>query len=170
MLCVDRYVNLVEEGVDLAVRAGTLEDSSLIARHIGDVRLRVVASPDYLRANGRPHTPQDLNKFQCLVDTTPRYKHKWPFQEGRRKFSVSVTNKVEANNGETILNFAKEGIGIAYLPDFIVEDALSTGQLELLFPEWQLDPLPISLVYSQNRLMTPTLRALIDFLIQNYPR
>jgi LysR family transcriptional regulator for bpeEF and oprC len=168
MLSIDRYVNLVEEGVDLAIRAGTLADSSLIARHIGDVRLHVVASPEFIKSEGRPNTPQDLKNFQCLVDTTPRYKNKWSFKADQKTTTVTVSSRVEVNNGEAILNFAKAGVGIAYLPDFLVSDPIAEGQLISLFLEFQLDPLPISLVYSQNRLMTPTLKALIDFLMHNF--
>jgi LysR family transcriptional regulator for bpeEF and oprC len=168
LLSIDRYVNLAEEGVDLAIRAGALTDSSLIARRIGDVRLHVVASPDFIKKEGHPSTPQDLKNFQCLVDTTPRYKNKWVFKTDKKTFTVTVSNKVEANNGEAILNFARAGIGIAYLPDFLVSGSIAKGELISLFPEYHLDALPISLVYSQNRLMTPTLRALVDFLMHNF--
>ena len=165
-LLVNRYVNLVEEGVDLAVRVGELPDSSLISRRLSEIRILFVASPDYLKQYGVPNHPKEFGKHQCIVDSSNHEPGRWHYRERNREHQVRVSSRIEINLGSLVAQFAAAGHGIAQLPDFLVRPYLQQGSLVTLLEAYQLPPVTVSLVYPNNRMTNPALRALISYLLE----
>ncbi|MEM7016573.1 MAG: LysR family transcriptional regulator [Pseudomonadota bacterium] len=165
LTAVDRFVDLVDEGFDLALRIGELPDSTLIARRLGDIRLTIVASPAYLDSRGEPNNAEELKQHNCIVDTAARFSNRWPLKHANKRQYVTVSGNVTVNNGEIARNLAVGGLGLALLPQFFVLDQLSSGKLvEVL--EGQADSYAgIYAVYPQSRHLTPRVRAFIDHLV-----
>lgn len=160
----NRFVDLVEEGFDLALRAGRLEDSSLIARRLGEARLVVCAAPSYLERHPAPPTPEQLNAHTCLV---------YPDEDGRTVLRFSGANglvqtrlegKLIANSMATLRDAAVSGLGIAVLPWNLCRDAVERGQLQPILEGWQLPEGGIYAVYPSPRHLTPKVRSFIDFI------
>ncbi|QIA02734.1 LysR family transcriptional regulator [Pseudomonas fluorescens] len=160
----DRPVDLLGEGYDLALRIGVLEDSTLIARRIASVERVYCASPGYLAERGTPVKPEDLLGHDCLP-----YGHgrsvQWRFNAGQGKpLLVNVTGRMRVNNGELLRDAAVAGMGITYLPTFIVGAALKDGRLVPVLDEFRPEPLTLSAVYPQHRQASRPVQALIEFL------
>ncbi|WP_411388106.1 LysR family transcriptional regulator [Pseudomonas sp. MPB23] len=157
----DRPVDLIGEGYDLVLRIGTLEDSTLIARRIASIPRVYCASPDYLARRGAPLLPDDLAAHDCLP-----YGHgrqvQWRFK-GKVQ-ALSVSGRMRVNNGELLRDTAIAGLGITYLPTFIVGDALKDGRLVSILDDFAPDPLTLSAVYPQHRQSSRPVQALVDFL------
>lgn len=159
----DRSVDLLGEGYDLALRIGELEDSTLIARRLGAVERVYCASPDYLAAHGTPVKPDDLADHQCLP-----YGHgrqvQWRFVGQGKAQVVTVCGRMRANNGDLLREAAIAGMGVTYLPTFIVGEALAAGRLVPLLEAFAPPPLQLSAVYPQHRQSARPVQALIEFL------
>lgn len=168
-MLVNRFVNLVEEGIDLAIRVGELPDSSFIARRYASLEVYYVASPAYLRENGVPQHPRELVEHKCVVDSSNRVPGRWRYHTDKGEQQVSVNASVEINQGEMVAQFAAAGHGIAHLPDFLVQTYLDSGELVSILDEYRLPPVPVSLVYPANRMASPALKALVEFLLDNRP-
>lgn len=164
-LSVNRYVDLVEEGVDLAIRVGELPDSGMIARPLGSMHVYRVASPEYLNLYGMPDSIEDLQQHRCILDSSNRQPARWAYRSANGTRHITVPNTVAANNGDLVAGFAAEGLGIAYLPDFLVRDYLDEGRLVTILRQYEIDPVPVSLYYPANRMMSQALRTLIDHLL-----
>lgn len=158
----DKPVDLVAEGVDVAIRIGALDDSSLIARKCGDVRLKLVASPVFLERQGAPQSLDDLPSFPCLIDMTTRQGRRWPI--GRR---IPVDGPVAANDGEIIRRMALAGLGISLLPDFFVETDIAEGHLVDLFADELDERIGIYTLLPVRRQITPAARAFADFIAES---
>lgn len=163
----DRYVDLVEEGYDLAVRVGRLKDSSLVARRLCPARAVICASPHYLARRGTPMDPADLADHDCLIYTNIPNPEQWTFRtapgsEATR--NVRITGRLRANNGDALREAAIHGQGLALLPTFIVGDALSAGRLVPVLDNFLLPPGAVHAVYPANRHLSPKVRAFVDFL------
>ena len=163
---VNRYVNLIEEGFDLAVRVGDLEDSGFIARKYGLLEVDFVASPDYLKTHGEPKHPKDLSEHQCLIDSSIRQPGRFSYMENNKQRQVSVKGALDVNQGRILADFAAGGLGIAQLPDFLIKNYIDSGQLVPVLQAYRLPPRDISLVYPAAKLTNPALRALIDFILE----
>ncbi len=161
-LLLNRYVNLVEEGIDLAIRVGHLPDSSLIALPLGEMSVYFVASPDYLAEQGEPQHPRQLNQHRCVIDSGNRQPGRFTYIEANRVQHLSVEAVAEVNNGAAVARFAADGVGIAQLPDFLVQPLIEQGQLQPILRGYEPVPIPVSLVYPGNRLISPALKALIE--------
>ena len=159
----DRPVDLLGEGYDLALRIGTLEDSTLIARRIASIGRVYCASPAYLEERGTPLRPEELHAHDCLP-----YGHgrqvQWRFEGPGKPLSVNVTGRMRVNNGELLRDAAIAGMGITYLPTFIVGAALREGRLVPVLDEFCPDALTLSAVYPQHRQGSRPVQALIEFL------
>ena len=164
LVVTDRLVDLVEEGFDLAIRAGRLPDSSLIARKLGPSGLVLVASPEYLAARGTPQRPVDLAEHDCLVFGLPPGPHVWRFEGARGTQTVAVTPKLLANSFGVTRAVAQAGLGVAILPTFMAAADMQSGRLVRVLPGHEPPEGAIWAVYPSNRHLSAKVRALVDTL------
>ncbi|RTR29759.1 LysR family transcriptional regulator [Shewanella atlantica] len=164
-LQLNRYVDLVDEGVDLALRVGELQDSSLVARPFGMFTLKFVASPEYLRLHGNPDHPSQLAKYRCILDSSNRQPGRWQYRGSGKEQQARVSADVEVNSGEMVAQFAAADQGIAQLPDFLVQKHIEDGRLVSILEEFVIPPIPMYLVYPAKRMKSPALEALLEFLL-----
>ena len=169
MVLNNRYVELISEGFDLAIRIADLEDSSLIARRIASTTLHVVASPTYVEKHGAPGTPEDLLGHRGLVYTNAARPGIWRYvaPDGRQG-EVEVPVTLQASSGTFLADAACAGQGVALEPDFIACDALRDGRLVSLLTDWSWPTLSIYAVYPPTRYLTRRVRSLIDFLVDRF--
>jgi DNA-binding transcriptional LysR family regulator len=165
----DRAVDLIGEGYDLALRIGSLEDSSLIARRIADIERVYCASPDYLARRGTPAVPEALREHDCLPYGHAR-QVQWQFKHQGKVQAIAVTGRMRANNGELLRDAAIAGMGITYLPAFIVARALAEGRLVALLEPWTPPALQLSAVYPQHRQVARPVQAFVAFLRERLGR
>jgi len=159
-----RHVNLVEEGFDVALRAGELRDSSLISRALGAPQAFVIcASRSYLARHGTPRHPSDLARHACLLMHDHQLPAAWDFKDGRRKLAVEVTGTVSVNSFALLRELALAGIGIARLPRFEAEPALADGSLLALLDRYSL-PQAFHALYPSARHLSPRVRAFLEVL------
>ncbi|MBY6019663.1 LysR family transcriptional regulator [Ferrimonas balearica] len=163
-LVSDRRSDLQAEGIDIAIRAGHLEDSSLIVRHLFDNPMLLVASPDYLSRQGVPETPDALSQHQCIVYSPVRAVHSWRFQYQGNTIVVPVRGPFQSDSGDMNLEAAIAGMGITELPVWMVEQALSDGRLVQVLASYQADNVPFNALYPQSRHVPLKVRCFIDFL------
>jgi len=167
----DRYVNLVEEGVDVAVRIGNLTDSSLVARKLAITRALVCASPAYLAEHGEPETPEDLASHNCLIYSYLSTANVWRFiAPDGREIPVAVNGTFRINNGIVLGEAAVAGHGILVSPSFYVAELLRSGRLKRILERYRLRELGIHAVYPQRDHVPPKVRAFVDFLAQRFGR
>lgn len=166
----DRVVDLLGEGLDLAVRVGKLRDSSLIARKLGVAQTVCAASAAYLQGTGPPRDPADLGAHNCLVYTYGRNPELWEFQRGAERRSVRVRGSFCANNGDALRAAAVGGLGVALVPDFILGDDIEAGRLTRLLADWSGAEIPIHAVFPPQRHPSAKLRVFIDFLVERLGR
>ncbi|TRW49933.1 LysR family transcriptional regulator [Aliidiomarina halalkaliphila] len=154
-------LDLIQGGYDIAIRLGTLESSSLIARRLGSRNQHVVASPAYLQAHGTPENIADLQTHQCLQGSLEHWRLQCP-ERGLVQFRPQ--GRIHCNSGPFLLQAALSGMGLVQLPDYYVDDALSTGKLIAVLPNYQLPNEGIWAVYPENRHLSAKVRHLVDFL------
>lgn len=160
----DRFVDLVEEGYDVAIRIGALRDSSLVARRLAPCRAVLCASPDYLDRRGRPQRPEDLAGHDCLLYANSASPREWTLQGPRGRQTVPVDGPLIANNGDMLCGAALAGMGIVRLPTFIVGHQLRKGRLEVVLADHPLPEQGIHAVYPHGRNLSPKVRVFVDFL------
>lgn len=163
VLLLDRIVNLVEEGIDVAVRIGHLPDSNLIARQVGAVHRMLVASPDYLARRGAPASPADLRLHSVIAFTGLMPNREWRFLNGQKPGSVSLHPTFEINDALAAIQAAEMGHGITTALSYMVSDQIRDGKLAPVLDIFTLPPQPVHLVYPHARLVAPKIRAFIDF-------
>lgn len=159
----DRSVDLLAEGYDLALRIGVLEDSSLIARTIASIDRVYCASPDYLARRGTPLLPEDLRAHECLPYGHSR-QVQWRFRQAGRETLLNVSGRMRVNNGELLREAAIGGLGVTWLPHFIVRAALAQGHLVEVLAAFKSEPLTLSALYPQHRQRSRPVQALIAFI------
>lgn len=160
-----RMVDLVEEGIDLAIRVTEPADSSLVARRLSPAPLVLVAAPDYLARNGRPTSAPDLAQHACLVDTNMRDQNRWRFRRGDQRTVVEVDGPFRINSPSEIRDLSIAGEGIALCPHFIAADALADGRLVELLPGEVATEWATYAVYPRRRYQPARLRAYVQHLI-----
>lgn len=161
LLLTDRYVDLVAEGVDVAIRTGELRDSSLVAKSLGTIRWALFASRDYLAQSTPLAAPQDLHDHHCL-QFTPMGRDVWHLNNNHNSLSIPVQSRTMANSIGVVKSMAMNGQGVALLPTFVCKQGLASGDLLRVLPDWQGKADPVHLVYPQQRFMPPKLRAFLD--------
>ena len=164
----DRYVDLIEEGFDVAIRIGRLRDSSLIARRLAPARRAVVASPAYLRRHGRPASPEDLTAHNCLVYTNVPLAEQWQFRIDGEIRSVRVGGTLRVNNGEILRDAVVAGLGLAILPTFICGADIAAGRLDVMLQDCTVSHSAVHVVYPHSRHLSPKVRAFVDFLATRF--
>lgn len=163
VVLLDRVVNLVEEGIDVAIRIGELPDSKLVARRVGTVRKVLVASPAYLERRGAPERPTDLRLHSIIAFTGLLPNREWRYLDGRSGNSVSFMPRFEVNDASAAIAAAEAGDGITLSLSYMVADKVRSGRLEIVLNDYSPPPVPVSLVFPEARLIAPKLRAFIDF-------
>jgi DNA-binding transcriptional LysR family regulator len=162
----DRMVNLVEDGVDLAVRIGLLDDSSLVARQVGEMRRIVVASPAYLRAHGEPRTPGALASHQTIQFGATSGSAEWRFVENGGEIRVNYAPRLLTNSADAAIQYAEAGGGLTRVLAYQAADAVKRGGLKVVLQKFELPPLPIHIVYPTSRLLSAKVRAFIDLVVE----
>lgn len=161
----DRAIDLVEEGIDVAISVRELADSSYIARRLTAVRMTVCASPAYLALRGRPHQPRDLESHNCLLFAEQPLQHsaEWQFAHHDEALTVRVHGDLVSNAGDALRNVAARGRGIVRLPHYIVADDLAAGHLELLLADYEPPLRTVYALYAHRTHQPGKLRAFLDF-------
>ncbi len=164
----DRFVDLIDEGYDVAVRIGRLRDSSLVARRLAPARRVVVGSPAYFARHGRPRHPDDLTGHNCLIYSNAPLAEQWQFRIDGEVRSIKVSGCLRVNNGEVLREAAIAGQGLAVLPTFIAGEALSRGLLDAVLVDCTVSEVAVHAVYPHNRHLSPKVRAFVDFLAARF--
>lgn len=161
LILTERYIDLVAEGIDVAIRTGKLDDSSLIARPLGMACWATFSSPDYLAKAPALHEPQDLHQHRCL-QFSPMGRDVWTLQRGNSRMTIPLHGATIANSINLVRQMALNGQGVALLPTYICKAGMVVGELKRVLPEWTAQADPIHLVYPRQRFMPPKLRAFIE--------
>jgi len=160
----DRLVDIVGEGFDCAIRVGYLSDSNLIARHVGPIYGKLVASPDYIREHGAPETPDELFTHEALMQGTET----WQFIDGDKTISVHPQGRFKADNGAALAAAAVAGLGIAWLPDCLTEDHLTSGALVPVMTRYPVPTAGVFVVRPPGQHPARKVRVLIELLIEHF--
>lgn len=164
----DRIVDLVEEGMDLAIRIANLKDSSLIARRLAPNHRTIVASPEYLKRHGTPKRPKDLDGHRLITFQPGSAINDWHFVVDGKETIVKAKGDITANNGDSILTSVLAGGGLAMLAAFMVGKYVKDGRLVTVLDEYVSEDVPIYAVYPSSRHLSPKVRAFVDFLVETY--
>ncbi len=162
----DRVINLVEEGVDLAVRIGHLPDSTLVARHVGEMRRIVVAAPEYLKAHGEPKRPAEISAHDTIQFGAMTAAPDWRFVEGNSEIRVSPTPRFATNSADAALQHAEAGGGLTRVLAYQAAASLKAGRLKIVLAKFEQPPLPIHIVYPTSRLLSAKVRTFIDLVTE----
>ncbi len=160
----DRFVDLADDGFDLAIRIGALDDTAMIARRLARIELIAVAAPEYLARAGRPQDPRDLTRHACIRDTNLRSGAGWPFQIDGVRRRVAVNTAFAVNSATATRALALAGKGITLCPDYVVAGDLADGRLERVLGGYPSHRPDVHVVYLDARYMPGRVRAFIDFL------
>jgi DNA-binding transcriptional LysR family regulator len=164
---LDRQVNLVEEGIDLAIRIGTMEDSGLIVRKLGSLRWVVSGSPAYLNRRGTPRRISDLSEHDCLVYSQQNTGSAWRLLDRGKQASIRVPVRMRSNTLDGVIAAAIAGTGLVYAPAWQIAEHVAAGKLQVVLRNHGLPPLPINAVLTHNKLLSGKVRALLEFLVEN---
>ncbi|MFZ2160529.1 MAG: LysR family transcriptional regulator [Bradyrhizobium sp.] len=162
----DRIVNLVEDGVDLAVRIGHLADSSLVARHVGEMRRIVVASSGYLRARGEPMTPAAIASHDTVQFGGSGASPDWRFVEQGEEIRIACTPRFTTNSADAAIQYAEQGGGLTRVLAYQAAESLRAGRLEIVLAKFEQPPLPIHIVYPTSRLLSAKVRSFVDIVTE----
>jgi DNA-binding transcriptional LysR family regulator len=162
----DRMINLVEDGVDLAVRIGHLPDSSLVARHIGKMRQIVVASSGYLKKHGEPKAPKAIASHETIQFGAMAASPDWRFVEDGREVRVACTPRFTTNSADAAIQYAERDGGLTRVLAYQAAEAIKAGRLRIVLAKFEPPPLPIHIVYPTSRLLSAKVRAFIDLAIE----
>jgi DNA-binding transcriptional LysR family regulator len=166
LLLVDRVVNLIDEGIDVAVRIAPLADSTLIARRLGQVRRVVCASHAYLKHYGTPRKPADLRAHNCLLNVGSDAGD-WRFQAGAKEARLRVSGNFVSNSSDALIEAACQGVGLVRVLSYQVEAMLAAKQLIEVLGKFAVKATPINAVMSPGRMTLPKVRGLVDYLAQS---
>jgi LysR family transcriptional regulator for bpeEF and oprC len=166
----NRYIDLVEEGVDVSIRLGRLHDSSLIARRLTGAQYSIVAAPGYFAKHGKPKRPADLADHDCIAFTFREGRHArdWRFIEGGVETTFTPKGTMSFSDGAAVCDAAIAGYGLAQLQDYFADAAVAAGKLEVVLDKFKPQVEPIWVVYPQARHLTPKVRVFVDFIAAHF--
>ena len=164
LLLNDRFVDLVEEGIDVAVRVTEPQDSSLIARRIAPVRMVACAAPAYLARYGRPDAPEDLEAHACIVDTNLREPSRWSFEVEGRRVMVQVQSRLRVNSALAVREAVLAGAGIGLCPSFAITADLAAGRVLVLLEPYEAAASAVYVMYPHRRFVPAKVRAFVDYM------
>jgi DNA-binding transcriptional LysR family regulator len=164
LVCTDRRVDLVEEGFDVAIRAGQLYDSTLVARALGNIERVLVASPAYLKEHGNPRAPADLEKHAAIAFGTGTSPTLWTLHAGDKQVEVRISPRMTVNELDLVLAATRSGVGVALMPRFVCAEDLRNGKLRQLLREWRSSTAPVHALYPTTRHLSPKVLAFVEML------
>ena len=164
----DHFVDLAKDGIDLALRIGTLPDSGLIARKLATTELWAVAAPGYLENHPTPRTPDDLRAHHCIRDTNLRSGNRWPFRISGQMHRIAVQGKILVNNARSVRDFVIAGDGIGLCPDYVVAPDVAAGRLCRVLQDYPSLSLDIHAVFLDARHMPAKQRLFLDYLVAHF--
>lgn len=164
LVLTDKVLNLVNDNIDVAIRIGKMEDSSLRFRKLGVHRYQLVASPNYLKLNSSIKSPSDLKNHKCLVFAPNTEFLTWNLKSGRSSVKVDVKGQFIANSASAVKALAADGAGIALLPISVCADELATKKLKIVLPDWGLQDAPVYFLYQGYGITPPKVIAFMDFV------
>ncbi|MCG7498621.1 LysR substrate-binding domain-containing protein [Vibrio sp. Of7-15] len=164
LVLTNQKLDLIEQGVDLAIRLGRLDDSSMMAKRLASRQLYVCAAPSYLKDHGEPHTLSELSQHNCLLGSMDY----WRFREVGKERNVRVQGNIRCNSGSALTDAALKGLGIVQLPDYYVEEHIESGELVELLPLYREEQEGIWALYPHNRHLSTKVRSLVDFLREQF--
>jgi LysR family transcriptional regulator for bpeEF and oprC len=164
--CSERRADLIEEGIDCALWSGELQDSSLIARGVGQLYFATCAAPSYLAKHGTPAHPDQLAQHHCINHFSPRTGKifDWVFAKDNLRIQTSLSGHIALDDENSYVAAAEAGLGIAQIPAFVVKEAMERGSLELVLGDWLPEPVPLYVVYPQNRHLSSKIRVFVDWI------
>jgi LysR family transcriptional regulator for bpeEF and oprC len=173
--CSDRAVDLIEEGVDCAIRGGNLPDSALIARRIGVLHFVIAGTPDYFAKHGRPTHPNELANHRCVnyFSSKTGKTMDWDFVRGDETIVVPVPSCLAVNDSTVYTTAGLQGVGLIQMASYKIESLVKTGRLELVLEDWTSEPMPINIVYPENRHLSAKVRVFVEWvadLLMTHPR
>lgn len=166
--CSERRADLIEEGIDCAVWSGELEDSTLIARRVGQLYFGTCAAPSYLAAHGEPHHPDELKGHLCINHFSPRTgkTFDWVFAKNAARIQASLRGHIALDDENSYVAAAEAGLGIAQIPAFVLKEAMERGSLDMLLGDWFPEPAPLHVVYPENRHLSSKIRVFVDWVAE----
>jgi DNA-binding transcriptional LysR family regulator len=162
----DRMVNLVEDGVDLAVRIGHLPDSTLVARQVGEMRRIVVASRDYLKRRSEPKTPQEIAAHDTIQFGAMTAGPDWRFIEDGHEIRIAVTPRFSSNSADAAIHYAEQGGGLTRVMAYQAAESLKAKRVQIVLEKFELPAMPIHIVYPTSRLLSAKVRTFIDLVAE----
>ncbi len=169
LVITDGVADIVEEGIDLAIQVGDLNDNTLIARRIGTARRVIVATPDYLERRGEPQIPADLLNHDCVVHSRLSDWENWSMRGADGMLTMRVSGRFKVNSTDGVRAGVLEGLGIGMVPIWHYSNQeIETGQLKIVLTAYEPEPKPVNAVYSSRRFLSPKVRAMIDFLTHEF--
>jgi DNA-binding transcriptional LysR family regulator len=162
----DRMISLVEDGIDLAVRIGHLADSSLVARHVGEMRRIVVASPAYLKARGEPKTLEAIASHDTIQFGSTAGVADWRFLDAGEEVRIAYDPRFSSNSSDAAIQYAAEGGGLTRVMAYQAAEALKAGKLKIVLAKFELPAVPINIVYPTSRLLSAKVRSFIDLVTE----
>ncbi|WP_426104381.1 LysR family transcriptional regulator [Massilia sp. TSP1-1-2] len=164
--CSDRAVDLIEEGVDCAIRGGNLPDSALIARRIGVLHFAIAATPEYLDMHGRPTHPDQLAEHRCInyFSSKSGKTHDWDFVRGDETIFIPVPSCLAVNDSTVYMTAGLQGLGLVQMASYKVDSLVASGQMELVLQDWTSAPMPINIVYPENRHLSAKVRVFVEWV------
>lgn len=161
----DRFVDLVDEGFDVAVRVTELQDSSLIARKLSDFRFVIAVRPDVAAAHGRPRHPDDLSDLPCIIDSNLRNRFTWKFHVDDARHQVQVRGRIEVNSPAAVKLALLAGLGYGSVPYAMIEEDVAAGRLEVVLGDFEIPVAGIYAVYPHRRHLSAKIRAFVDYMV-----
>ena len=173
--CSDRAVDLIEEGIDCAIRGGNLPDSALIARRIGVLHFVIAGTPEYFAKHGRPTHPSQLADHRCVnyFSSKTGKSMDWDFVRGDETIIIPVPSCLAVNDSTAYTTAGLQGLGLVQMASYKIESLVDTGHLELVLEDWTSEPMPINIVYPENRHLSAKVRVFVEWvadLLSSHPR
>jgi len=165
-LFVDRVVNLIDEGLDVAIRIGDLPDSTLTAIRVGEVRRVMFASPQYLKDHGAPERPEDLRNHRLIQSSGMGALDEWTFAENGKPRAVRVEPRLHMNTNDAVIELVARGWGLSRLISYQIAPDLADGRLQTVLDAYEPSPLPIHVVHQEGRMVSAKIRAFVDFMVE----
>lgn len=165
-LFVDRVVNLMDEGLDVAIRIGDLPDSSLTAVRVGQIRRVVCASPEYINKNGLPQHPNDLSGHRLIQSLAMESSREWMFLENGNRISIPLNPRLRMNTNDAVIDLVVRGWGLSRLLSYQIAPDLAGGRLQIVLGAFELPPMPIHVLHQEGRMVSAKVRTFVDFMVE----